>query len=58
LRKIKKINEKSISIILNNETAGPIIIDAGMKENNIRKYELSILLIILINIIFYTIIKE
>ena len=34
LYKIKKINEKSISRILLSEIAGPIIIDAGIKENN------------------------
>ena len=37
LYNIKKINEKSISRILINETAGPIIIDAGIKENKKRK---------------------
>tara|TARA_B110000027_G_scaffold127401_1_gene146692 strand:- start:131 stop:322 length:192 start_codon:yes stop_codon:yes gene_type:complete len=37
LYKIKKINEKSISRILLSETAGPIIIDAGIKENNKMK---------------------
>ena len=34
LYKIKKINEKSINRILINEIAGPIIIEAGIKENN------------------------
>ncbi|MDB3903392.1 hypothetical protein OAM28_02195 [Candidatus Pelagibacter sp.] len=58
MNKIRKIKEKSINRILNNETAGPIIIDAGMKENNVRKYELRILLFILINIMFYTVVKE
>jgi len=51
LYKIKKINKKSISRIFINETAGPIIIDAGIKENNKRKKGLRILLFILINII-------
>ena len=37
LSKIKKIKEKSINRILINETAGPTIIDAGIKENNKRK---------------------
>ena len=37
LNKIKKMNEISISRILNKEIAGPIIIDAGMKENKTRK---------------------
>ena len=37
LYKIKKINEKSINRILNKEIAGPIIIDAGIKENKKRK---------------------
>jgi len=37
LYKIKKTNEKSISRILINETAGPTIIDAGIRENNKRK---------------------
>jgi len=31
------MNEISISRILNKEIAGPIIIDAGMKENKTRK---------------------
>jgi|TARA_B110000967_G_scaffold122853_1_gene125355 hypothetical protein len=37
LYKIKKRNEKSIIRIFISETAGPTIIDAGIKENNIRK---------------------
>ena len=37
LNEIKKMNEISISKILNKEIAGPIIIDAGMKENKTRK---------------------
>jgi len=37
LYNIKKINEKSISRILINENAGPIIMDAGIKENKKRK---------------------
>jgi len=37
LNRIKKMNEISISRILNKEIAGPIIIDAGIKENKIRK---------------------
>ena len=37
LNRIKKMNEISISRILNKEIAGPIIIDAGMKENKTRK---------------------
>ena len=36
-QQIKKINEKSINKILINETAGPTIIDAGIKENNNKK---------------------
>jgi hypothetical protein len=37
LNRIKKMNEISISRILNKETAGPIIIDAGIRENKKRK---------------------
>jgi len=37
LNKIKKMNEISISKILNKEIAGPIIIDAGIRENKKRK---------------------
>jgi len=37
LYKTKKINEKSISKIFISETAGPTIIDTGIKENNKRK---------------------
>ena len=33
----RHINEKSINRILANEIAGPKIIDAGIKENNIKK---------------------
>ena len=35
------INEKSINIILANETAGPTIIDVGIKENNKRKIKIK-----------------
>ena len=34
---IKKINEISINKIVNNETDGPIRIDTGIIENNIKK---------------------
>ena len=37
LYRINKINEKSINRILARETAGPTIIDAGIKENSIKK---------------------
>tara|TARA_B110001450_G_scaffold40655_1_gene36534 strand:- start:372 stop:485 length:114 start_codon:yes stop_codon:yes gene_type:complete len=37
LYKIKKIKEKSIRRIFVSETAGPTIIDTGIKENNKRK---------------------
>ena len=34
---IRPINEKFINKILNNEIAGPKIIEAGNKENSIKK---------------------
>ena len=37
LNRIKKMNEISINRIFTNEVAGPIIIDAGIKENKKRK---------------------
>tara|TARA_B110000037_G_scaffold30828_1_gene37061 strand:+ start:281 stop:394 length:114 start_codon:yes stop_codon:yes gene_type:complete len=37
LYKTKKIKEKSIIRILTNEIDGPIIIEAGIKENSKRK---------------------
>ena len=44
--RIKKMNEISINRIFMSEIAGPIIIDAGIKENNKRKYVLKNLLFI------------
>ena len=37
LNRIKKMNEISISRILNKEIAGPMIIDVGIRENKKRK---------------------
>ena len=43
----KIINERFISKILNNEIAGPKIIDVGIKENNTKKYPSNNLLFFL-----------